>query len=189
MGAAGKRVGGAGISSDLIGTPIWRPYRPLRPLPSSSLMHWSALRPASRQRPQGRWRSQPFLLFRHRWQRGLVDRSGCSSSPGWPDIAEAIEGLRDWLGREAGDIGPAATLFDFFSFVGPILGALVVLGLVALVPGARGFPRFRVFAFVSLSCSPWPLSSAPSSKSASSPLASMLSRGGTKWLSVVGWIL
>lgn len=36
------------------GTPMWRPYRPLRPFPSSSLMHpWMPM-PASLHRPQGR---------------------------------------------------------------------------------------------------------------------------------------
>lgn len=41
IGAAGNSAGWAtGVTSSfLIGTPMWRPYRPFRPLPSSSLMH------------------------------------------------------------------------------------------------------------------------------------------------------
>jgi hypothetical protein len=82
MGAAGRRAVGTGPDSLLTGTPMCRPYRPLRPLPSSSLMQSSAGIPASRHLPQGLCLSQPFLLLRQRWHRGLVERSGWSSSPG-----------------------------------------------------------------------------------------------------------
>ena len=93
-------------SPRLTGTPMCRPYLPLRPFPSSSLMQPSMPIPASLQRPQGRWRSQPFLLLRQRWQRGLEERSSSSvPSACWKLMVDAVEVLRDCDGKDAGDIG------------------------------------------------------------------------------------
>src|SRR6478735_6027630 len=89
-------------------------------------MHWSADRPASRQRPQGLWRSQPFLLFLQRWQRGLVERSGWSSSPGARGVCpvDATDCFREG-GIEAGDIGPLGTGGSFFPLA-PLEGRAVL---------------------------------------------------------------
>jgi hypothetical protein len=100
-------------SPRLTGTPIWRPYLPLRPLPSSSLTQPSMPMPASLQRPQGRWRSQPFLLLRQRWQRGLEERSSSSVPRAcWKLMVDAAEVLRDCEGSEAGDIGTLACVWE-----------------------------------------------------------------------------
>ena len=79
--------------------------------------------PASLQRWQGRWRSHPFLLLRHRWQRGLDDRSS-SSAPNWCwKLIEAVEALRDCEGSDVGDIG----------------GLLAPLVFVLVLEWVRGF--------------------------------------------------
>ena len=60
---------------------------------------------------------------------------------------DAIEGLREWFGRDAGDIGPMARPFDFLILEAlGTLRALGALGLVlALELGARGFTIVRVY--------------------------------------------
>jgi len=118
-GAIGAGGDGFVVGGAMTGTPMCRPYRPLRPLPSSSLMQSSAGMPASLHRPQGRCLSQPFLLFRQRWHRGFVERSGCSSSPG-PDGSvglEAIDCLRE-PGRDAGVMGPTTLAAFAFGLAG-----------------------------------------------------------------------
>ena len=95
-GATGSLARMISAESFLMVTPMCRPYRPFRPLPSSSLTHPSTPIPASRQRPQGRCRSQPFLLLRQRWQRGLAERSSSSGPSGRScAFSDAFDALRE----------------------------------------------------------------------------------------------
>lgn len=105
----------------LVADPICRPYRPLRPLPSSSLTQPSGPIPASLHLPQGRFLSQPFLDLRHRWQRGMADRSSPVplSPPFAKLIVDARECLRECADMEVGEMNPvglvveSVMIFDF----------------------------------------------------------------------------
>src|SRR5689334_5313071 len=85
--------------------------------------------PASLQRWQGRWRSQPFLLLRHRWQRGFEDRSS-SSAPSWCwKLRLEPDDLRAWpleAGADGAFIRPGWTtgLLTFGTLAGRTLDGL-----------------------------------------------------------------
>jgi hypothetical protein len=104
------------------GTPMCRPNRPFLPLPSSSLTHPSMPIPASLQRWQGRCRSQPFLLLRHRWQRGFDERSSSSPLEGCcrssPEEEEALRLCATTSGAEGAFTTAFCVLnFDIFGIV------------------------------------------------------------------------